>query len=76
MTSFRFTVRNEGTPDQVLWFKPDQGVEVTIPIPNEILPSGAEARFRREYALLVQAGLIEDQNPIWDDSTQPPNNET
>lgn len=79
MTSFRFSLRKEGTPEQYILFSPEQGDEVEIPVGEVVFSTDPETRFRQEYAILVEQGLISNMNPVWlgdDGSTQPLNNET
>jgi hypothetical protein len=75
MTSFRFSLHNEGTPEQHLLFTPELGDEVKVPVAGVVFSTDAEARFRQEYAILVEQGLVSNMNPVWvgaDSSTQPP----
>lgn len=65
MNSFSFSLKGEGTTGQQLIFRPDDGDEVVIPVPNEIFSSDVEEKFRQEYAILVREGLVADPDPTF-----------
>jgi len=65
MTNFSFSLKGDGTPDQQLIFRPDDGDAVVIPIPGEVFSDDLETRFRQEYAILVREGLVADPNPTF-----------
>lgn len=77
MTSFTFSIKEEGTDNQHILFTPAVGDAVTIPAPGVVFSTDPEIGFRERYALLVQAGVIDDLKPVWAgaQTTQPVNNE-
>ena len=65
---FSFNLVGEGSPDQHIWFRRDGEAEVRIPVPEMTFPSEMEPRFRAMYQVLVDRGLIENLNPIFQPS--------